>query len=74
MYYWYHKGEKIVIVAHGGIIKAALIGLFNWDMSMYHKIALGNTCINTVTFDDEMKPTIIGINDTSHLNENVKTV
>ena len=69
-----HKGEKIVIVAHGGIIKAALIGLFNWDMSMYHKIALGNTCINTVTFDDEMKPTIIGINDTSHLNENVKTV
>ncbi|SUQ47808.1 hypothetical protein CNEONATNEC32_02223 [Clostridium neonatale] len=41
---------------------------------MYHKIALGNTCINTVTFDDEMKPTIIGINDTSHLNENVKTV
>ena len=69
-----NKGKKIVIVAHGGIIKAALIGLFNWDMSMYHKIALGNTCINTVTFNDELKPIIISINDTSHLSESVKTV
>lgn len=69
-----NKGKKIVIVAHGGIIKAALIGLFDWDMSMYHKIALGNTCINKITFNDELKPLIVSINDISHLNENVKTV
>lgn len=69
-----NRGKKIVIVAHGGIIKAALIGIFGWDMTMYHKIALGNTCINTVTFNDELKPAIVGLNDTSHLKEEAATV
>ena len=67
-------GKKIVIVAHGGIIKAGLIGLFDWDMSMYHKSALGNTCINTIRFNDDLKPVIIGINDTNHLDCEVKHV
>jgi broad specificity phosphatase PhoE len=69
-----HKGEKIVIVAHGGIIKAALIGIFEWDMTMYHKIALGNTCINTITFNDDLMPMLIGINDTNHLKNSAKTI
>ncbi|WP_459481957.1 histidine phosphatase family protein [Clostridium saccharoperbutylacetonicum] len=69
-----HKGNKIAIVAHGGIIKAGLIGLFEWDMTMYHKMALGNTCINTVVFNDEMMPSLIGLNDTNHLKYEAKTV
>lgn len=69
-----HKGEKIVIVAHGGIIKAGLIGLFEWDMTMYHKIALGNTCINTIVFNEELNPSLLGLNDTNHLDYNAKTV
>jgi probable phosphoglycerate mutase len=69
-----HKGEKIVIVAHGGIIKAGLIGIFGWDMTMYHKMALGNTCINTLTFNDNLNPVLVGLNDTTHLNSEVKTV
>ena len=64
-----NKGKKIIIVAHGGIIKASLIGMFDWHMSMYHKIVLGNTCINTINFDDELKPMLISLNDISHLNE-----
>ena len=63
-----HPGKKIAIVAHGGIIKAGLIGLFEWDMSMYHKIALGNTCVNTITFNESLKPVIAGLNDISHLD------
>lgn len=63
-----HPGKKIAIVAHGGIIKAGLIGIFGWDMSMYHKIALGNTCINTITFNEDMKPALVGLNDTNHLD------
>ncbi|MGN0144603.1 MAG: histidine phosphatase family protein [Clostridium sp.] len=63
-----HPGKKIAIVAHGGIIKAGLIGIFQWDMSMYHKIAMGNTCINTIIFNDDLKPTIAGLNDVSHLD------
>ncbi|EHI99790.1 Phosphoglycerate mutase [Clostridium sp. DL-VIII] len=69
-----HKGEKIVIVAHGGIIKAGLIGIFEWDMTMYHKIALGNTCINTIVFNKELGPSLIGLNDTNHLDYDAKTV
>ena len=69
-----HKGKKIVIVAHGGIIKAGLIGIFDWDMTMYHKMALGNTCINTIVFDNELQPSLIGLNDTNHLNFSAKTV
>ena len=69
-----HKGKKIVIVAHGGIIKAGLIGIFEWDMSMDHKIALGNTCVNTITFNDDMKPALLGLNDTNHLDCEVTQV
>jgi probable phosphoglycerate mutase len=69
-----HSGKKIAIVAHGGIIKAALIGLFEWDMTMYHKIALGNTCINTLTFNKELIPALVTLNDTNHLKDEAKTV
>jgi broad specificity phosphatase PhoE len=69
-----HKGKKVSIVAHGGIIKAGLIGIFEWDMTMYHKIALGNTCINTIVFDDDSMPALVGVNDTNHLNCDAKTV
>ena len=64
-----HQGENIIIVAHGGIIKAGLIGIFDWKMTMYHKIILGNTALCKIAFDDSLSPTIIKINDTSHLPE-----
>lgn len=69
-----HKGKKIAIVAHGGIIKAGLIGIFQWDMTMYHKMALGNTCINTLTFTDDLNPVLAALNDTNHLKNDAKTV
>lgn len=62
-----HKNKKIMIVCHGGIIKAGLIGLFDWKMTMYHQIILGNTSICKLSFDDTLNPTIITLNDTSHL-------
>lgn len=62
-----HQGENIVIVAHGGIIKAGLIGVFEWKMTMYHKIILGNTSVCKIIFDTNLNPKIIIINDTSHL-------
>lgn len=65
-----HKDKRIMIVCHGGIIKAALIGLFDLKMTMYHKIALGNTSISKLTFDDNFNPAIVTLNDTSHLPDN----
>lgn len=62
-----NKEKKIVIVAHGGIIKAGIIGIFGWNVSMYHKMVLGNTAICELSFDDEMNPKIVMLNNTSHL-------
>lgn len=62
-----HKGKKIIIVSHGGIIKAALIGLFQWKMTMYHKLLLSNTCINKIEFDENLEVKLHTLNDTSHI-------
>jgi probable phosphoglycerate mutase len=62
-----HPGKKIALVAHGGIIKAALIGLFDLPMTIYHKLHIGNTSITKLIFNDEFSPIIDFINDTSHL-------
>lgn len=65
-----NSGKKIIIVAHGGIIKAALIGIFQWKMTMYHKIMLANTSVSTVAFDNLIYPTLINLNDISHIPQN----
>ena len=62
-----HRGENIIIVAHSGIIKAGLIGIFDWKMTMYHKMILGNTSVCKIIFDDNLSPKIVTLNDTSHL-------
>lgn len=62
-----HMEQKIVVVSHGGFIKAALIGLFDWKMTMFHQMALGNTCLTTIQFKDDLSPILIGLNDTNHL-------
>ncbi|MFL0249301.1 histidine phosphatase family protein [Clostridium neuense] len=64
-----HEGKRIVMVAHGGIIKAGLIGILGWNMTMYHKLMLGNTSICQLSFNDKMQPTIVTLNDTTHLPE-----
>ncbi len=73
-----HIGKRIVIVAHGGIIKAGLIGLFEWKMTMYHKFFLDNTSVSKISFDESnpqhesvflshLTPTLLNLNDVSHL-------
>lgn len=64
-----NKGKKIIIVAHGGIIKAGLIGLFDWKMTMYHNVNLGNTAITKLIFTKTLEPKLVTLNDTSHLPE-----
>ncbi|BCJ96070.1 phosphoglycerate mutase [Anaerocolumna cellulosilytica] len=62
-----NQGKKIAIVAHGGIIKAALIGLFDWKITMYHHFYLGNTSITRLSFVTPSNPLLIGFNDMHHL-------
>lgn len=67
-----NKGKKIIIVAHGGIIKAGLLGIFHWKMTMYHKLSLGNTSVSTLSFDNDLNASLITLNDTSHLPSEYK--
>ena len=69
-----HPNETIVAVSHGGLLKASLIGLFDLRMSMYHQMALGNTCVTTIRFTDDFKPILINLNDTSHLTEEARCI
>lgn len=62
-----HKGETIVIVSHGGVLKAALIGLFGWKMTMYQNLFLGNTSLSKLTFRSDLTPYINTLNDINHL-------
>lgn len=64
-----HDGERIAIVAHGGILKAGLIHLFDWNMTMYHKFFLGNTSITKLVIKKNDSPILVTLNNTSHLPE-----
>ncbi len=64
-----HAGKKILVVAHGGILKAALIGIFEWKMSMYHRFFLGNTSVTRIFIGNSQLPILLTLNDTSHLQE-----
>lgn len=64
-----HAGKKLIFVAHGGILKAALIGIFDWKMTMYHRFFLGNTSVSKISIGASQVPILITLNDTSHLPE-----
>ena len=69
-----HKGKRIAIVAHGGIIKAGLIGLFGWKMTMYHRFYIGNTAITHLEFEDNHSPILITLNDMNHVTKQLSFV
>lgn len=64
-----HTGEKILVIAHGGIIKAGLIGLFEWKMTMYHHFYIGNTAISKINFRSPDYPVLESFNDMNHLKD-----
>ncbi|SHO51786.1 histidine phosphatase family protein [Anaerocolumna xylanovorans] len=64
-----HAGQKVLLVAHGAIIKAGLIGLFEWKMTMYHHFYVGNTAITKLSFRSPDDPVLESFNDTSHLKQ-----
>lgn len=66
-----HAGKKIVLVAHGGILKAALIEIFDWKMTMYHHFFLGNTSVSKISIEPSQVPILISLNDIGHLHVNV---
>ena len=63
-----HNGEQIVIVTHGGAVRAFLLHCRNLPTSKFREIdKIGNTGLSEVTFCIDGETIIHSVNDVSHL-------
>jgi broad specificity phosphatase PhoE len=64
-----HAGEQIVIVTHGGVVRAFLLHCRNLPTSKFREIdKIGNTGVSEVTFSLDGEVLIHSVNDVTHLN------
>jgi broad specificity phosphatase PhoE len=64
-----HAGEQVVVVTHGGAVRALLLHCRGLDMSQFRQIdKIGNTGVSEVTFLPTGEATIHSVNDTTHLD------
>lgn len=64
-----HAGEQVVVVTHGGAVRAFLLHCRGLDMSQFRKIdKIGNTGLSEVTLTTDGKTIIHYVNDTNHLD------
>ena len=64
-----HRGEQIVVVTHGGAVRAFLLHCRGLHMSQFGQIEkIGNTGISEVSLFPDGEAKIHTINSTTHLN------
>ena len=64
-----HDGEQVVIVTHGGAVRAFLLHCRKLPTSKFREIdKIGNTGLSEVTFSIDGETFIHSVNDVSHLN------
>jgi len=64
-----HAGEQIIIVTHGGAVRAFLLHCRGLGMSQFRQIEkIGNTGLSEVILTADGKATIHSVNDTMHLD------
>jgi broad specificity phosphatase PhoE len=64
-----HAGEQIMIVSHGGAVRAFLLRCRGLDVSQFRQIdKIGNTGLSEVTFFSDGPALIHSVNDTGHLD------
>ncbi len=61
-----HPGERVVVFAHGGSVKATVCGLMSFPLSTWRRLRVDNTAITRLLFG-LIGPTLLGFNDTGHL-------
>ena len=61
-----HQGQTIVVVAHGGPIRATVCGVLGFSLEVYPKLRVENTSIARIAFTRN-GPVLAGLNDTGHL-------
>ena len=63
-----NPNKRILLVAHGGLIKAGMVGIYNMGINMYHNMYIDNTSITTIKFFEDRKPLLLSLNDICHLH------
>ena len=64
-----HAGERVMVVSHGGAVRAFLLYCRGLDMSQFRTIdKIGNTGLSEVTLTADGKAIIHHVNDTDHLD------
>ncbi|MFI3175006.1 MAG: histidine phosphatase family protein [Bacillota bacterium] len=62
-----HKNQSVAIVSHGGLLRVLLVGLLNFDETMYRKTWLSNTSITIVDIHEDGETFLFTLNDAAHL-------
>ena len=62
-----HRGEKVAIVAHGGLLRVMMMSLMGMDNSFYRKTWLSNTSITTIDIFETGERMLFSLNDIAHL-------
>jgi alpha-ribazole phosphatase/probable phosphoglycerate mutase len=62
-----HATQQIIIVSHGGPIRAIIGTVLGMDLNQYWRLRLDNSCLNIIDFPALDKGIVALLNDCSHL-------
>lgn len=62
-----HRGEKVAIVSHGGLLRVLLVSILGMDEKFYRTTWLTNTSITTVDVMEDGRRILMTLNDKAHL-------
>ncbi len=62
-----HKGENVLVVAHGHLNRSLIFGALGYDTKHAFKLEQGNVCINELYWDEEVGWVVERLNDKAHL-------
>ncbi len=60
--------QEIVVVSHGGVIRAVIAVVLGMDLVHYWRLRLDNACLNIIDFNSPDKGMLVLFNDLSHLS------
>ena len=67
-----NANKNIVVVSHGTMIKAIILGILDIDLSYFYKIKQDNTSMNIIEYKS-YGPVVVTLNDIAHLDKMVRS-
>ncbi|MEW6173039.1 MAG: alpha-ribazole phosphatase [Bacillota bacterium] len=62
-----HKDEQVVVVSHGGVIRALVGHFIRMDLNQYWRLRQDNAALNVLDIFEEDRAQLILFNDSAHL-------